>query len=344
MPNVWGYVRVSDELQVGKKTLIDGRWLDASSPETQKHLIRQWWEQNKHLFPKHKLNHIFEDPAQSAMKTPLAQRPQGRILMSYLQPGDMIIAADQERVFRSLTDFANTVHTLQRDNVRLICLDNPTLDYTTSDGEMLAGIKAVIKQYEARAISRRMKTAYHSKVERGIVTGDFCPLGWKKAVKFDGKKAVKYFVPDEFERWWLRIFRWMYINDRKEWKRDDFREFLRTYRFVHRSTGKRYWRWCYFRLADFVVTNLYPLQQLTTVSQKIVHELVSYPDVRVPQSPARTVRTPKPKPPSNWASLLWHAPPGVKGAALRRVLYQEPDAPVQEAESPPPDASPGPSR
>src|SRR6201998_4972981 len=54
---------------------------------------------------------------------PLADRPEGRRLLSSLQPGDVVITAKLDRAFRSASDALGTLEQLKDDKIALHMLD-----------------------------------------------------------------------------------------------------------------------------------------------------------------------------------------------------------------------------
>jgi hypothetical protein len=111
----------------------DGKVIDDTSLDTQKHVILSWWQRNRKLYPDHEFasdEHgeptFFEDPAQSASKIPLAQRPQGMHLMASCSPGDIIVVMDTDRVFRDTSDTLTTMAILKYRGVKLVSVNCPT--------------------------------------------------------------------------------------------------------------------------------------------------------------------------------------------------------------------------
>lgn len=331
MPRVWGYTRVSDELQLGNKALLDGKIVDSTSLETQRHLIQRWWDSHQHLYPTHEFAGVFEDPAKSAMKYPLPKRPQGAHLMACVQPGDIIVAADQERVFRNPKDFFDVTDLFRKMKVRLVFIDAPGIDILTDDGEALSGIKAVLKQMEAKSTARRNRAAYRSKEERGIVCGGFVPPGYKRIHRYDPvtKKVLKGNVPCKGERMLFRILAHISREDfdpknrKREWTVEKFNKYVKQTPNFRRHNGVRL-KWQHLRIAPYIVSHDFPVVNLITVNRGFYHERMPGSGVRDRSKLPPSSRKPTSKMPSNWAVELWKAEGNVSAQKQRHSLCPEP--------------------
>lgn len=327
MPYVYGYLRVSAEVQLGGKSIHKGVVDDNTPIETHSHRIKQWWTENERLFPGYEFRGIFADPAVSSQKTLMFQRPQGSILLSYLQPGDIIVVVDLDRAVGTPKDFDITMEILKKKQVRLISLAMPGIDFTDCEGEMLGTVRAALKRYECKLTSRRMSIAYHSRVERGIVTGGFIPLGWRKHTKLVDGKVIKYFGKCKAERWWIRIMRWMRELDPKEWTQAKFKSWMRRTDYCRRgprgNRGK--FRWIDFRLADFIVRSNYPTIPLASSRQGYCHNVVSGVVFRGPRRSAPAALEAKKPASSDWPERLWRQGTRRPKAAdvVRRLQCQE---------------------
>ena len=58
---------------------------------------------------------LWSDPGQSAWSIPLGQRKAGHAMLEALQPGDVIVAAKFDRLFRSMRDTHNQIAELQNE-------------------------------------------------------------------------------------------------------------------------------------------------------------------------------------------------------------------------------------
>jgi DNA invertase Pin-like site-specific DNA recombinase len=347
MPYAWGYVRVSESSQLLGKAIVNNEVTADTSIQTQKHSIQEWWAANQKRYPEHRTgeNWIFEDPAQSARKIPLALRPQGSIMLSYLGKGDIIIAADFERVFRDPNDYYNTTDTLRKKGVTFIFLNMPEMDWSTLEGELVGEMLSSVKRYEARVTARRISIAYHSREARGLVTGPYIPPGFKKQVSIVDDKVLKFFVPCKRERWLLRIFRWMRKMDPQVWKREVFHKWVREYDVRRGPKGeKRLWHWEEFVVSPVIVEAHFPQYMLALAHRGYRRDRISAEIVRVRPRLAPEDRQQLKQDASVTLEDLWNAPPGTSVLKLRHQRYREQAALRAEAASQEPDNSPDPLR
>jgi len=91
---VHGYVRVSTPEQAG---------VDRLSLSIQEQEIR---EVARSRYPEREFI-LWSDPGRSAWSIPLSRRKAGREMLEALQPGDIIVAAKFDRLFRSMRDTHN---------------------------------------------------------------------------------------------------------------------------------------------------------------------------------------------------------------------------------------------
>lgn len=81
-----------------------------------------------------------------------------------------LIVAKQDRLTRSLVDFAGLIERARADRWELVALDSK-LDMSTPTGEMVAGIMAVTAQHERRLIAERTRSALAAKKAAGARLG-----------------------------------------------------------------------------------------------------------------------------------------------------------------------------
>jgi putative DNA-invertase from lambdoid prophage Rac len=55
--------------------------------------------------------------------TPLGKRPEGARLLATVQPGDIVVVAEMDRMFRSALDALQTIESFKRRKVSLWLLD-----------------------------------------------------------------------------------------------------------------------------------------------------------------------------------------------------------------------------
>lgn len=82
----------------------------------------------------------------------------------------VLVVAKLDRLSRSLIDFAGLVERSRKDGWAIVALDLG-VDLTTASGEMLAGVLAVLAQWERRMISERTKAALEVRRSQGVRIG-----------------------------------------------------------------------------------------------------------------------------------------------------------------------------
>lgn len=334
MPMTWGYVRVSDEAQLGRKAFRNGEVVNNTSIETQKQIILECWERHCHEYPDHQFARdangnlaFWEDPAVSARKVKLKNRAQGSMMLAALCPGDIIIFWNLSRVFRDTIDFLEMMKHFQKMRVTLInAVTGEVLKWDTADAVMYGTIIAAMNQRESDIISERTKQAWASREKRGLVVGHLRCVGWQRRYTVDRVtgKRLAYNIPCEAERWWIRIFRWMKALDGHEWSRDAFRLYARrnNIRRGPKCTGD-VWRHCYFQLAEYIYSLNFPQLQLVSSRQGYRRDRVNAEVV-----PVQRKRTLKPRVPALRGrevplEALLSAPPGTTVTQLLRQLSRE---------------------
>jgi len=141
------------------------------------------------------VDRIYSDEGVSG-STPLAERPEGGKLVRALQPGDVVIAAKMDRLFRSAQDALNTVDKFKRAGVKLILVDMGT-DPVTENGvsKMLFTVLAAMAEFEKGRILERMADGRKGKKAKGGHTGGQAPYGYR--VEGLGRDAVLVEEPGE---------------------------------------------------------------------------------------------------------------------------------------------------
>ncbi len=141
---------------------------------------------------------FFADEAVSS-KIRFQYRPAGKKILEMAQPGDMIIAAKFDRMFRSVGDLCDTMERIGDMKVRMVLLD-ADIDTSTVNGQGLMKILAVIKWMEREAIRSRTKESMAYRRDNGI---PFCgppPIGWKRETRLYNGRKVSRDIPYIHER------------------------------------------------------------------------------------------------------------------------------------------------
>jgi DNA invertase Pin-like site-specific DNA recombinase len=144
---------------------------------------------------------LWSDPGQSAWSIPLGQRKAGHAMLEALQPGDIILAAKFDRLFRSIRDTHNQIAELQTKGVELIVLQFGREPIgATPMGKAMVSIFALLAELEVDFTRQRTADGKAAKKARGGFTGGGVPMGWKKI----GKGREAYLVEDAREQAMLK--------------------------------------------------------------------------------------------------------------------------------------------
>jgi len=152
--NVVGYVRVSTDAQ-GE----NGAGLEAQRQAITAEAARRGWT----------LVQVYEDVVSGKS---MNGRHGLRAALEAVE-GDqasVLVVAKLDRLSRSLIDFAGLVERSRKHGWGIVALDLG-VDMTTPSGEMVAGVLAVLAQWERRMISERTKAALAVKREQGVRIG-----------------------------------------------------------------------------------------------------------------------------------------------------------------------------
>lgn len=128
---------------------------------------------------------------------PLGERPEGRKLLEAAAPGDVIVVAKLDRIFRSASDALVTAEALAKRKVDLILLDMGN-EPVTSNGtaKLFFSMLAAFAEFERGRIAERMNDGRKAKKERnGYIGGN--PYGFK--VVGQGKDSMLEPIPEEIE-------------------------------------------------------------------------------------------------------------------------------------------------
>lgn len=151
---VVGYVRVSTEEQAAS-----GAGMAAQREAIRAEAERRGWT----------VVHVVEDGGWSAKDM---RRPGIAHALAMLRDGeaDTLVVAKLDRLSRSMLDFAQLVETAREQSWALVALD-VNVDTTTPSGEMVAGVTAVVAQYERRLIGQRTRDGLVAKRAAGVQLG-----------------------------------------------------------------------------------------------------------------------------------------------------------------------------
>jgi DNA invertase Pin-like site-specific DNA recombinase len=112
---------------------------------------------------------VIEDAGWSAKDL---KRPGIAHALELLRSGqaDTLVVAKLDRLSRSMLDFAQLMETARKQSWAVVALD-VNVDTTTPSGEMVAGVTAVVAQYERRLIGQRTRDGLAAKHAAGVRLG-----------------------------------------------------------------------------------------------------------------------------------------------------------------------------
>jgi DNA invertase Pin-like site-specific DNA recombinase len=179
--SVYGYIRVSTVEQANDRSSLD----DQQRRITGAAMMRG-----------ETITRVFSDPGVSG-GTPIGRRPGGAELMEALQPGDTVIAAKMDRIFRSAEDALVTAGRLQERQVKLVIADMGP-DPVTENGaaKLFFTMLAAFAEFERNRIAERVTDGRRAKSRAGGFVGGLPPYGFR--VVGSGRDAK--LVQDEGEQ------------------------------------------------------------------------------------------------------------------------------------------------
>jgi site-specific DNA recombinase len=145
---------------------------ESTSPERQREKIETWAAAHGHT-----VTGWAEDIDVSGKIAP-AMRPELGPWLRQPDRWDALVAAKPDRISRSLRDFLNLWHDLDRQGKTLVSLD-PELDFGTPMGRLVANVLMSFAQFEREMISDRVKDAYQHIRQNGGYAGGQVPFGYQ---------------------------------------------------------------------------------------------------------------------------------------------------------------------
>lgn len=126
------------------------------------------------------VKHIYRELGVSGAK-PLATRPQGALMLAALQPGDVVIAAKLDRMFRSAVDAVQWLEKFKKRGFKLYLLDLG--GDVTGDGVsgLVFTILSAVAQFERERICERITEAKAYCKSKGMYAGGEVPFGYRLA-------------------------------------------------------------------------------------------------------------------------------------------------------------------
>lgn len=126
----------------------------------------------------------YVDAAESAVKLPLADRPEGARLLADVAAGRVagLAAVKLDRPFRDTIDALTVSRDLDRAGAALVLLDLG-IDTTTPTGRFALTIFSGFAELEAARIAERTRDAMRAKKARGEFCGGRIPYGFRLAAE-----------------------------------------------------------------------------------------------------------------------------------------------------------------
>ena len=180
-PRTFGYCRVSTAEQT------EGVSLDEQQRRIQGRALELGVE----------LTRIFIEEGVSG-STPLYRRPQGEKLLAQVRPGDTIIGAKLDRVFRSALDALQVIEDFRRRSIRLILLD---VGDVSGNGvsQLVITIMSAVAEFERKRISERVKDSKAQLRHENRHQGGSRPFGYQLG-EMNGHGRARELIPDPEEQ------------------------------------------------------------------------------------------------------------------------------------------------
>ena len=180
-PTVYGYARISTNEEVQENSL------DVQADKI-KDYVRYKFSGEPIVS-----GDVFRDTCSGEIR--IFQRPEGKELNRRLEPGDHLVTAKLDRMFRSMVDAVLTVEELSLRDVHMHFLDL-SVDTSSVMGLTFLHMAAAFADLERRRIGERtMETMAHLRKNKRPVNNKR-PYGWEIHT-IDGEKK---FVPNQDER------------------------------------------------------------------------------------------------------------------------------------------------
>ena len=173
-PRAFGYCRVSTEGQADSGISLD---------EQQRKIEARCLENGWHL------KSVFIDAGVSG-GIPLARRPQGAKLLATVLPGDIVIAAKMDRMFRSALDALQTIQSFNQRQISLWLLDLGNDCSGNGISALIITILAAVAEFERGSISERIRDAKRNQRRNHRHLGGIRPFGFQDEETNGAQKLV----------------------------------------------------------------------------------------------------------------------------------------------------------
>jgi DNA invertase Pin-like site-specific DNA recombinase len=109
----------------------------------------------------------------------LGERPEGAKLLALLKPGDIVVAAKLDRMFRSALDALTVIKEFQRRGISLWLLDVGGDVSGNGIAKLMLTIVSAFAEFERDRISERIRDAKRQMRAEGRLQGGKRPFGWR---------------------------------------------------------------------------------------------------------------------------------------------------------------------
>jgi DNA invertase Pin-like site-specific DNA recombinase len=144
------------------------------------------------------LERIYVDAGISG-STPLGRRPEGAKLLAAVRPGDVVVAAKLDRMFRSAFDALRTIEDFRRRKIGLWLLDLGNDCTGNGIAQLITTILGAVAEFERSLISERIRDAKHNLRRGNKHQGGDRPFGWRLG-EANGHGRARELVPDAVEQ------------------------------------------------------------------------------------------------------------------------------------------------
>jgi putative DNA-invertase from lambdoid prophage Rac len=185
---VFGYVRVSTAEQAK-----EGVSLDAQQQQITGYAMMKGWS----------VADFFIEAAVSG-SVPLAERPEGKRLLEKLHPGDVVITAKLDRMFRSAADALATLEAIKDKGVALHMIDLGGDVINNGISKLVFTILSAVAENERDRIRERIRDVKKHMASLGIFSGGRRPFGYD-IIEVPGRqnetgRPLKNLVPNPDEQ------------------------------------------------------------------------------------------------------------------------------------------------
>lgn len=183
----YGYIRVSDDMQIEGASLI-----------TQTRAIEQFCKDNNL-----ELIEVYSDPGKTGLK--VNNRPGFLKLLETIQPHNWLILFELSRFARDQLDSLSIFRDLVRNKYCTFICINPSIDSRSENCDLMFGIYSTVVQNESKTISTRVKANMSRLSKEGKL---MCrpPFGYVQ------DPATRHYVKDEEQQEILEQLRVWYLT------------------------------------------------------------------------------------------------------------------------------------